>query len=486
MLNTRNIVAAAVILASVSLLGAFVAFLQPPGGGLGIDTYGTRGHGYRGLFEILAELKIPVERATVPPNRILKRDVTLALIEPSPEIVSTEPVYLHAIAQWVRDGGTVVVAPSIRDPMLRESSIKEVLIELGLEGVHVATVGPAAPWRSVLSRGRPRSSVRTETRRAATNFKRLLVGENTLPVSIVHATAEGACAADFPSGLDLMMPEFDRCELVSDDPEPTADEKDARPITAAHQNQSGSQGPSSKPVSAVKTPSKKLAGSRPSGRIRARLEPDGDPETIAAVFPIGMGRLIVLADARLAQNRLIGQADNPVLVAHLLADSGKPVVFDEFYHGLTIRSNPFWLLSRFPYGILAASVLAATVIVGWRAFRFLGPPLSPRPVSRRTLSEYIEAMARLLNRSKQPAHFLLTEIRQGLLWRLRHDLGLPPGGEEADKIVWILERRDPPLAQKAREAIRAIDDSLARPNESVKELAATLAKVSVCVPRQSA
>jgi hypothetical protein len=479
MLNTRNVVAAAVILASVSLLGAFVAFLQPPGGGLGIDTYGTRGHGYRGLFEILAELRIPVERAIVPPNRILKRDVTLALIEPSPEIVSTEPVYLHAIAQWIRDGGTAVVAPSIRDPMLRESSIKEVLVELGLPGVHVATVGPAAPWRSALSRGRARTSMRTETRRAATNFKRLLLGENTLPASIVHATAEGTCAADFPKGLDLMMPDFERCELVSDDPEPAADEKDARASTIPHQS------PSSHPVSPEKTPPKRPAVSRPSGRIRAPLEPEGDPETVAAVFPIGMGRLVVLADARLAQNRLVGQADNPVLVAHLLADTGKPVVFDEFYHGLTIRSNPFWLLSRFPYGILAASVLAATIVVGWRAFRFLGPPLPPRPVSRRTLSEYIEAMARLLNRSKRPSHFLLTEIRQGLLWRLRHDLGLPPGNEDVQKIVWILERRDPPLAEKTRAAIQAIDDSLARPNQSDKELAATLAKVSVCVPRHS-
>jgi hypothetical protein len=101
------------------------------------------------------------------------------------------------------------------------------------------------------------------------------------------------------------------------------------------------------------------------------------------------------------------------------------------------------------------------------------------------LSEYIEAMARLINRSKQPAHFLLTEIRQGLLWRLRHDLGLPPGNEDVEKIVSILERRDPPLAEKTRVAIRAIDNSLADPNQSAKELAATLAKVSVCVPRHA-
>jgi len=485
MLNTRNVVAAAVLLVTVSLLGAFLAFVEPPGGGLGIDTYGIRGHGYRGLFEILADLKVPVKRATVPPDRVLKSGVTLALIEPSPEIVSTEPVYLHAVAKWVREGGTVVVAPSARDPGIRDSSVKEVLLELGLEGVHVAVVGPAPEWRPDQSRGRPRTSMRQENRRAAVNLKRILLGENTLPTSLVHATAEGSFAAVFPKGLDLTMPDIEPHMLVTDDAGPAVSETDTSRKTAPSDKKATVEDSQSKPTAAKKAPPPESAVSRPSGRILARVEAGGDPEPIAAVYPQGAGRVIVLADARLAQNRLVAQADNPVLVTHLLADSGKPVVFDEFYHGLTIRSNPFWLLSRFPYGILAASVLAACIVVGWRAYRFLGPPLPPRPVSRRTLSEYIEAMARLLNRSKRPSHFLLTEIRQGLLWRLRHDLGLPPGNEDVDKIVWILERRDPPLAAKARAAIRDIDDSLSRPNPSEKELAATLAKVSVCVPRHA-
>ena len=94
-------------------------------------------------------------------------------------------------------------------------------------------------------------------------------------------------------------------------------------------------------------------------------------------------------------------------------------------------------------------------------------------------------MARLLNRSRQPVPFLLTEIRQGLVWRLRHDLGLPPGSDDAAKIVSILERRDPELAEKAREAIRAIDEQLAHPEQPAQELSKTLAKVSVCVPRHA-
>ena len=113
MLNTRNVVAAAVLLVTVSLLGALVAFLEPPGGGLGIDTYGIRGHGYRGLFEILADLKVPVERATVPPNRVLKRDVTLALMEPSPEIVSLEVAALGIKIIDVRIDGVEPVIKTV-------------------------------------------------------------------------------------------------------------------------------------------------------------------------------------------------------------------------------------------------------------------------------------------------------------------------------------------------------------------------------------
>ena len=105
MLNTRNVLAAVLIVMFLSLVGACVSLLRSPtGGGLGVDTYGTRGHGFRGLFEILEQLEIPVERTTVPPDRMLDRNMTLALIQPSPEIVSTEPAYLNAVGRWAHGG----------------------------------------------------------------------------------------------------------------------------------------------------------------------------------------------------------------------------------------------------------------------------------------------------------------------------------------------------------------------------------------------
>jgi hypothetical protein len=331
-------------------------------------------------------------------------------------------------------------------------------------------------------------SLGEEARRVLKQEANVIGRKSRLPSgAIVHATAEGTLASVFPHGLNLMLPEFDRRVIESAAEPAPSHGKDSKTKRSAEP-----KGGASFPESSVKSPAHAQKPSQaaslessPEGRIRAILEPDGEPETLAAVYAVGSGTIIVLADPRLAQNSFIGEADNPILVTHLLADPQRPVVFDEFYHGLTVRANPLWLLSRFPYDILAASVLAATLLIGWHASRFLGPSLLPRPASRRTLSEYIEAMARLLNRSKRPVPFLLTEIRQGLLWRLRHDMGLPPGQEDATKIVWILERRDPALAEKAREAIRAIDDSLAHPNQPAKDLARTLAKVSVCVPRHA-
>jgi hypothetical protein len=214
--------------------------------------------------------------------------------------------------------------------------------------------------------------------------------------------------------------------------------------------------------------------------VRAVLEPAGQPQILAAIYPVGRGKIAVLADARLAQNALLGHDDNAVLIAHLLADSHRPVVFDEFYHGRTVRSNPLWLATRFPYNALSLSVLGVTLLVGWRAARALGPPIPKRERSRRTLAEYIEAMSRLLNRSRRPVPYLLGELRQGLLWRLRRELGLPPGDEKPEKLLQVLARRDPALAERLEQALQAIDQTLQMPSPGSTAVTATLAKVSRC------
>ncbi len=97
MLTARNFVALTIVIAVVSLAWACFELAQPPdSGGLGGDSYGTRVQGQRGLFEILDDLGIPVERTLGPPTAVVGREVTLVLWKPQPDLVQVEPAYLHA------------------------------------------------------------------------------------------------------------------------------------------------------------------------------------------------------------------------------------------------------------------------------------------------------------------------------------------------------------------------------------------------------
>ena len=467
MLTTRNVLTVVILVLLISLLSACISLLRSPTSGVtGRDSYGTHLYGFRGLFETLDALGVPVERELVPPDGLLNRNITLAIFEPDPVIVTTEPGYLHAVAKWVVNGGSVVVAPPVSKPgrmtwPLQEWPPRSPLDELSLTQLDCepfepraeqdedeaandasdATSGEKTTKTSEKKTEKPRKKARSSSDEALD----FAIGQTPdMRVSIVHATVDGEFAVRFPQGLQLAVPA-----------------KAPRVITELD----------------------KIPGSH----VRAVLEPDGRPQILAAIYPRGRGTIAVLSDARLAQNALLGRDDNAVLVAHLLADPGRPVVFDEFYHGRTVRSNPLWLATRFPYNALALSVLGTTLLVGWRAARVLGPPLPRRVRSRRTLAEYIDAMSRLLNRSQRPVPYLLGELRHGLLWRIRRELGLPPGREDVNKLLPLLARRDPLLADNLRQALEAIDHLLQSPSPRSADVTATLAKVSRCasVPRRT-
>ncbi|MGE3316163.1 MAG: DUF4350 domain-containing protein [Planctomycetaceae bacterium] len=445
MLNARNVVITVVVIGVVSIVAACVSLIgDPTGGGLGIDSYGTRAHGYRGLFEVLEELKVPVERSTAPPKKILDREITIALLEPNAVITSTEPVYLTAIGEWVRHGGRLVVGPSSRlvdcQACLPDAcKLVDVLTELGLPGVTLEQVGPRRPEND----GEQDPKVRSAVQNVRIRTERGIFGTpmDDRGVSL-HATTSGVLAEEFPQGLDLTIPQFD-LQVLSD------------------------------------------SGPKPTGSVRAVVVPNEPPRTLAAVYESGTGSIAVISDARLFQNQWISKSDNAVLAHQLLATAGRPVVFEDFYHGLTVRGNPLWLFSRFPYGLLAVAMVIATSIFAWRSARFLGPPLEQPDKSRRTIVEYIEAMSRLLLRSKKPWKYTLTEIRSGLLWRARRDLGLPVGSDDEQAIVKLLARRSPEQADALREALNALDEALKQPTVRASSLETILEKVSLCVPRNA-
>jgi len=110
MLSARTVVILVVLLVAVSVVGTVVSMLATPdSAGLAADSYGTRAHGYRAIFEILSTLNVTDERALKPPGAALDRSATLVLWAPQEALVADEPLYLQHVAQWVRDGGRVVL-----------------------------------------------------------------------------------------------------------------------------------------------------------------------------------------------------------------------------------------------------------------------------------------------------------------------------------------------------------------------------------------
>jgi len=438
----------AVVIVLLSIGASIWSALRPlDQGGLGADTYGTRANGSKAVFDILDELDLSAERALVPFGDWVDHKATYVVWAPDDDLVSVEPAYAKRLAEWVRAGGRVVVAPppdSQRARLSRRSLSDEELVrpttllkELGLDEIVVRTVS-AAPAE--------------------------------LPADHDSTVIEDLAGQDDWSGL---REAWQRSKTLNSAP------TQQLPIEAH-----GNLQPLGKSVARLELPQKvqvlELHKSAPVGRVTFKLH-DQD-EVLVASYRLGKGTAIVVSEPKVFENRLIARADNPVLAAHLLAGDGNAVVWDEFYHGLTVRANPWFLLTRGRYAVLALMIVATTVIWIWRHAVFLGPPLAPQTIRRRSIAEYVEAMARLFQRSRQSNSFVLRTVTDGVLWWQRHHLGLKAGQENVEAVSAALARRDPAAARRLLDAVSAADVTLARESRlSHGETLQSLKKLAKCL-----
>jgi hypothetical protein len=122
---------------------------------------------------------------------------------------------------------------------------------------------------------------------------------------------------------------------------------------------------------------------------------------LLVVAPVGRGRLALLADASPLQNRLLARADDAKLGLSLAGPAGRPVAFVESVHGYG-QASGFGAIPTSWRFALGGLVLAALVLICARGRR-LGPAEAlerPLPPPRR---EYVDALAALLERSRDPA-----------------------------------------------------------------------------------
>jgi hypothetical protein len=419
----------------LSVLGMLVSMLQPQdSGGRGRDSHGTRVEGFRALYELLSELGVPVERELAPPQADKLGHQTLLLIGPIEPLLQTGPKYVEQLLTWVEQGGRLVAAP--RPHMMDDDSrnrgddpisMPRDLLEI-LELDDWLTHQPVEDeWEDSWDENAGESPFE----RAWNKSK-----EAAPPPEVVEVHCEGLLARLANDVKNIALPAAGAATLIADDP--------------------------------------------PDGAITFR-DDNGSEQLLAAVVKRGKGDVIVLSDPRLLNNHLLARADNSVLAAHLLAPRGEPVVFDEFYHGLSVRGNVLYLLTLPGVAAVTVALLAAIGVWAWRSAVFLGPPLADPEHSRRDVREYIDAMADFFARASDAPSFLASEVRDGVLRNVSQELKLPAETPDVETIVAALRRQNPQRASKLASAISDLDAQLASGGPSRAQFVPVVQRLVSCM-----
>lgn len=426
LLSLHNLGLAAGAVLVLSLVGMFVSMLQTnDSGGMGRDSFGTHAQGYRAVFEVLEEVGVNVERRVAPPDANARADTTLVLIDPNPRLAGHNPKYFQKILSWVEAGGRLVVAPSATDLSQIESESEEDdtmsydvldLLELSnrLELQEFMTV----PLESSVSQSAPSAHQHNANEESGSTWDDIVSAWNAVskPPQVVEVECTGELSSLSPGVQRLAVP--------------------ARSFNVLSPRDGDLAG-------AVL-----LAG-------EAKIE-----ELLIAAVQRGQGEIVVISDPYVMSNIAISRADNSVLAVDLIAARTEHVVFDEFFHGLAVRGNPLYLLTRPGFTAVSLGILAAIGVWIWRSAVFLGPPLPDKEHSRRDIGEYIRAMGLFFSRAHDHRQFLAHEVRNGVLHQLSVNMGLPADCLDVDVICAALARRDPQRATTLRQTISQIDARL--------------------------
>ncbi len=450
MLSARNAILIALAVFLFSLVAGTIALMGPPdSNGAAVDSYGTHRDGFRAAFELLSAFDVAVERRIEPPSPDhLPTSTTLVIWVPHDDLIANEPAYLERLIPWVERGGRLVIAvpPHERD------------------------------WAAAAMR----ANLDGEKGDIFSAFK--LAGVQTIAVSL-NEKNNGKSSTKPP--IDFQS-ESARREQIRRSLEEAIG---MHPIefTTSAVTVSGSFENLQDRVRRLQIPTENIGGLkisdafRPMGTIECE-RPGGERWTIAAAFQKGEGQIVVVAEPMLLMNASLGQADNGVFAYDLLANGGRRVLFDEFYHGLSVRGNPLWLFTKSTYSTVAVAILLLLCLDLWRRAIVLGPPLEPSATNRRTIIEYIEAMARFLNRGRGCRPFVLREVQAGALRAISGRLGISQAIHDPEVIASTMAKRSPKDADQFRQAMELTAAALAKGNSlSEAETIRVLQRISSCL-----
>jgi hypothetical protein len=415
--SARQVVIVAVaIIISWIVYGMWSATRDPEGSRYSASSYGTRAHGYRAFYELLPEIGVPVSRSLAPPSTAMQDNRTLAFVNPDASMVETERGYIRHARRWMDDGGSVVYVLSANEPRHRRikspfshdsETTFSLMAELGLEGIQTVEV-------------------------------------RTTPTKLRRELADASEARTRRMGFTL---DRERPLTVTPIEGPAAEE--GATTTAAHLYI---------PSSELRVVEIGSTATQPSIRYTLRSR-DQIEYTLAAVFPRGRGQLILITESELLLNHAIAENDNASFAARLFALPGKPIIFDEFYHGMIVRGNPLWLFTRAPYGLIALLVVLATGVWVLRRAVWLGPPLAEPRTQRRSIVEYVDAMASLFQHRRYRSH-VLKQLWRDTLWMVRKQKQLSPRLVQPEEIAAAIERTEPGLARHLRHVSNLVESRL--------------------------
>ncbi len=435
LLSARNLILTAALVLVLSVVISCLSMLWPnDSDGLGRDSFGVTGDGYRAVCETLDAVDVPVTRTLAPPTADAATGETLALLRPDPLLVGHSPRYLKSLLEWVERGGRLVVAPADWDHHWAnkyyahqpddpgEYDILQ-LLELA-DHLQLAVFVPSSGDASDSNSAPSGVAEGAGQERSWSDEVRDLWTRDTSPPLIRPASCSGSLAPLANLIHQLAIPSGEFMELV------------AKPEDVG-------------------------------GAVTIRAGENDSPMLVAAIAR-GQGEIVVVSDPRLLSNTLLATADNSVLAAHLLSPAGDRVVFDEFYHGLAVRGNPIYLLTRPGFAAVTVGLLLGVGVWTWRKAVFLGPPLPDVPATRRDIGQYINAMGDFFGRGPGHRRFLVRETRDGVLQQLCQELKLPPDTADVTTIVSALARRDPARANTLQHAVAQINATLAAGGEFPK------------------
>ncbi len=419
-MNAKNVLICIVLIAILALLLTLAELAMPPDrNGRGRDSYGVKEEGFGALYEAMERLQADAQRGLAPPSTFIGDGTTLVFIEPVNMLVQNQPAFIEETAQWVRQGGCVVF--------------------LGPGNTYMSNYDSAAFNFLVDDEEEEKKEPRI------------------LPVELFEYFGLTSCTVQH----HFDIPE-NHLEAISSGDFPSMSE-----------NQPYVLNPVKKGLSAFL-----VTDDFTSRGALVATDTDGSSYTLGLRLEADQGEVIMISDSAFFRNAAIGKADNAILATNILMERKSRLVFDEFYHGLTLRGRPAWLLTRHPYGIVAFTMFILAVLWAWRSGIRLGPPLHQLPANRRSLVEYLDAMGYLYARSGDRS-YILQQIRDGLLFKLRESLQIDPSRDSVKTLYEALNKKSPERAETFQNVIGELDTLLSGQKKHSKQEVIEIARKAV-------